>query len=151
MLEVIMALSLSSPVFSPNGSILTLTANPGSNVFLGWTGACSGNQLTCTAGVSGATQVGATFVPQYSLSISRSNSGAVTGTQGGNDKSINCGGDCSAKFTLGTVVTLTAVPAAGKSFINWTGSGAGDCNLSTSLSCNVTITGNTSIQANFSK
>jgi List-Bact-rpt repeat protein len=46
-------------------------------------------------------------------------------------------------------VTLTAAPPAGLNFVNWTGSGAGSCSLSTAPTCNVTVTTNTSVQANF--
>jgi List-Bact-rpt repeat protein len=132
--------------FAPSGTILSLTANPGGNVFLGWTGACSGNQPTCSVGVSGATQVGASFAPQFTLSVGRSNPGAIIATPSGNDRAIDCGGSCSAKFTQGTTVTLTAIPPAGKSFVNWNGACSG-----TQSTCSLTITQNTSVQAVFSK
>lgn len=133
------------------GTTVTLVANPGSLIFNGWTGACTGTQLTCVVNVSGQTNVGASFLPQFTLSVGRSNSGTVTATPAGNDRLLNCGGNCSAKFTSGTTVTLTATPPAGKTFINWTGSGAGPCNLSTSPTCSLVITKDTSVQANFSK
>ena len=133
------------------GSAVTLVANAGGNVFTGWTGACTGTSLNCVVTVNGQTNVGASFAPQFTLSVGRSNSGTITATPNGNDRALNCGGACSAKFTSGTVVTLTATPPAGKSFVNWTGSGAGACNLSTSTTCTLTISNNASIQANFSK
>lgn len=132
--------------FAPNGTLLTLTANPGGNVFLGWTGSASGTQTTISVPVNGATSVGAIFRPQFTLSLGRSNSGSITGTPTGNDRALNCGGTCSAKFTQGTVVTLTAIPAAGKQFLNWTGGCSG-----TSPNCTVLVTSNTSVQAVFSK
>ena len=64
----------------------------------------------------------------------------------GNDRAIDCGGNCSAKFTDGTAVTLTAVPPAGKTFVNWAGGCAG-----TDPTCTLTITKDTSVQAVFSK
>lgn len=137
--------------FAVKGTSITLTANPGSLIFGGWTGACSGTALTCTVAVNGPTSVGAIFLPQYTLSVGRSNSGTVIGTPNGNDRQLNCGGNCSAKFTSGTVVTLTATPPAGKTFVNWSGSGSGPCNQSTSNVCTLTVTGNLSVQANFSK
>lgn len=130
--------------------VVVLTANPPSNgVFTGWGGACGGNQLSCTLTVTDEMAVTANFATQFGLSIGRSGSGTVTGTPAGNDRSIDCGKTCSAKFTQGTAVTLTATPPAGHQFVNWTGSGAGACNLSTVPTCNVTITQDTSIQANF--
>jgi hypothetical protein len=132
--------------FTLNGTALSLTANPGGTVFAGWDGACSGTQLTCTVTVNGATQVSATFKSQFTLSVGRSNPGTVTATPIGNDRALNCGGDCSAKFAEGTLVTLTATPPAGKQFVNW----AGACS-STAPICVLSITKDTSVQAVFSK
>ncbi|HYW73781.1 MAG TPA: hypothetical protein VE961_22355, partial [Pyrinomonadaceae bacterium] len=64
----------------------------------------------------------------------------------GNDRALDCGGNCSAKFSQGTTVTLTATPAAGKLFVNWSGACSG-----TSPTCTLTIDKNTSVQAVFSK
>jgi hypothetical protein len=132
--------------FAPKGTAVTLTANPGGNVFTGWTGACSGTQPTCTVTVSGPVQVGAAFLPQFTLSVGRSNSGTVTGSPSGNDRALNCGGACSAKYTQFTTVTLTAAPPAGKTFVSWGGACSG-----TAPTCTVFITQNASVQANFSK
>ena len=72
--------------------------------------------------------------------------GTVTGSPAGNDRAVDCGGNCSAKFTDGTVVTLTATPPGGKQFVNWSGACSG-----TVPACAVTITRDTSVQAVFSK
>ena len=132
--------------FGVKDSVLSLTASAGNNVFTGWTGACTGTQLTCSVTLSGQMTVGASFAAQYSLSVGRSNSGTVTASPSGNDRALNCPGDCSAKFTAGTAVTLTATPPAGKSFVNWAGACSG-----TSPVCVLTVTGSTSVQAVFSK
>lgn len=58
----------------------------------------------------------AIFIPQFTLSVGRSNPGTVTATPAGNDRVLNCGSYCSAKFTLGTTITLTATPPDGKTF-----------------------------------
>ncbi|MBI1762554.1 MAG: hypothetical protein HYR56_14065 [Acidobacteria bacterium] len=137
--------------FAVKNTALGLSENPGGLVFTGWAGACTGTQVNCTVAVNGVTLVGANFLPQFTLSVGRSNSGTITATPNGNDRALNCGGNCSAKFTSGTTVTLTATPPAGKSFVNWSGSGAGACNLSTATTCTLTITNNLSVQANFSK
>ncbi len=136
-------------VFLNAGSLQTLTAAPASGKFFtGWGGACSGKSLTCTATVNGQTTVTATFQSQHTLTVSKSNSanGTVTATPAGNDKTINCGKTCSAKFTDGTVVTLTATPNAGKTFTNWTNGCTG-----TAKTCTLTISKDVTAQANFGK
>ena len=135
------------------GTAVTVIATPPSNaLFTGWTGACTGTQSNCSVTVNDAITATATFTPMFTLSVGRSNPGTITGTPNGVlSTGINCGSNCSAKFLQGTTVTLTAIPPAGKSFVNWSGSGAGACNLSTNPVCNVPITSNLSVQANFSK
>ena len=134
------------------GTVVTLTANPGSgSVFMGWTGACAGSQATCSLTVNGPTAAGATFAQVFTLSVGRSNPGTITGVPTGTDRAINCGSNCSAKFAAGTTVTLTATPPAGKTFVSWTGNGAGACTLSAVPTCSVIISKDTSIQANFGK
>lgn len=132
--------------YETNGNTVTLTASIGSTIFTGWTGACTGTQLTCAVPINGKMTVGATFLNQYTLSVGRSNPGTVTATPNGNDHALSCGGTCSAKFTDGVAVTLTAIPPDGKSFVNWSGGCTG-----TSPTCTLTITGNTSVTAVFSK
>lgn len=133
-------------VFATNGSVLSLTATPGGSVFTGWSGACSGTALTCSVSINKQVTVGATFKSQFTLSVGRSNPGTVTGSPSGNDRVLDCGGNCSAKFTDGSAVTLTATPPAGKTFVNWAGACSG-----TQPTCVVTITRDTSVQAVFSK
>ena len=142
------------------GTVVTLTAKAGSNTtFTSWTGGgCSGSGLTCTVTINDSVNVDALFTanapaggggggggggtPQFTLSIGRSNTGTVTSDLAG----INCGSSCSAKFNSGAVVTLTATPPAGKTFVSWGGVCAG-----TASTCAVTMTGNSSAQANFGK
>jgi hypothetical protein len=128
------------------GTAVTLTANPPSNaVFSGWTGACSGTQTTCSVTVNGALNVTATFTTVFTLSIGRGGNGSIAGNPNGEfGTSINCGSSCSAKFKQGTTVSLTATPAAGLNFVNWTGACSG-----TVPTCSVTITQDTKVQANF--
>jgi len=69
-------------------------------------------------------------------------SGTVTGPAGNpNNGGINCPGDCTESYNPGTNVTLTATPAAGSEFQEWTG----DCNNSGE----VTINGNRTCVATF--
>ena len=157
-------LSCGSKCVSPYtaGSVVTLTAKPASgSVFTGWTGACIGSNSSCNVTVNGRVEAIANFAAapsggggggggggsttSFTLSIGRSNPGTVTGLPAG-DKTINCGSVCSAKFSNGTAVTLTATPPAGKTFASWGGACSG-----TTPTCNVTITKDTSVQANFNK
>jgi hypothetical protein len=126
------------------GTAITLTASPASGVaFGGWTGACAGLQTTCTVTMNSAATVTATFVPAFTLSVGRSGKGTVTSNPDG----IGCGlksGSCSAKFGQGTSVTLTAIPDPGSVWTGWSGA----C-TDTNLTCTVSITKDTSVQANF--
>lgn len=130
----------------PAAAAETITANaPSNGVFNGWTGACTGNQNSCSFMANGALQTTATFTTVFTLSVGRGGSGSVTGTPNGEfNTSINCGGSCSAKFQQGATVLLTATPAVGASFTGWTGA----CSGST-LTCTVIITADTKVQANF--
>jgi len=145
------------------GSIVTLNAKAASgSTFLAWGGACAGNALTCKVTVNAESTVTATFSAgggggvggggggggggTFTLSVSHTNPGTVTGTPAGKDQAIDCGAACSAKFAPGTAVTLTAVPPAGKAFVN----GSGACS-GTTPTCTVTMSANTSAKAVFTK
>jgi aryl-phospho-beta-D-glucosidase BglC (GH1 family) len=88
------------------------------------------------AGVSSGTQ--------YTLSTAKSGSG--TGTITSSPSGINCGSTCSAGYSSGTAVTLTASPASGSTFAGWSGacSGTGSCTVSMSAARSVTATFNSS-------
>ena len=140
-------LSCGSKCSSPYalGTAVSLVAQPASgNVFAGWAGACSGTQTTCTINVTDSLTATATFIAQFTLSIGRSGSGTVTGTPSGIDRAISCGGNCSAKFSQATVVTLTATPAAGAQFTGWSGACTGTATI-----CSLSINKDTSVQASF--
>ena len=146
-------------VYNP-GTTVTLTAKANSgSTFSGWSGACAGANATCTVTLNAESAVTATFVAvvagggggggggvggggTYKLSIGRSNAGIVTSDPLG----ITCGSTCSAKFTAGSIVTLTATPPAGKTFVGWGGACSGTAPL-----CSLNLTGDASVQATFSK
>ncbi|KQU73470.1 hypothetical protein ASE08_13435 [Rhizobacter sp. Root16D2] len=121
-----------------SGTSVTLTATSGSaSHFSGWTGACASTGTvttsggTCTVKVGAATQAGAAFaLNTYTLTVVKQGSGSVASTGG----SIACGSTCSASFNAGTAVTLTATPASGYTFSNWTGACTG-----TSSTCQLTM------------
>ncbi len=82
--------------------------------------------------------------PTYALTVTRSGTGGgtVTSTPTG----INCGTACSATYTAGTTVTLSATAASGSTFAGWTGcTGTGaTCTVAMSAARAVTATFNTS-------
>jgi hypothetical protein len=142
------------------GFIITFVAQPASgSTFAGWQGACAGSPSTgCNVPTTNADQIitavfdavakggggggGGGGGSTFTLSIGRSNTGTVTSDVGG----INCGSVCSAKYAQSSAVTLSAVPPAGKSFVSWGGACTG-----TAAVCSLTVGGNLSVQANFSK
>lgn len=74
---------------------------------------------------------------------------AVTGngTVQSSPAGISCPATCSADFTRGSSLTLTATPGAGQQFVGWSGPNAGGC--TTNPVCTGTLTGNSSITATF--
>ncbi|HJQ37008.1 MAG TPA: N-acetylmuramoyl-L-alanine amidase [Thermoanaerobaculia bacterium] len=87
-----------------------------------------------------------TPVTNYTLSVSGAGNGSGTVTGNGINCSINSGstsGTCSASFSSGTNVPLTATPNGGSTFTTWGGacSGAGGCT--------VTMSSNKSVSASF--
>jgi hypothetical protein len=110
------------------GTVVTLTALPDASAsFTGWSGASTGTGA-CVVVMDGAKAVTATFTLQtFPLTVNKTGigSGTVASSPGG----ITCGGTCSANFTVGSVVTLTATADAGSSFAGWSGActGTGAC------------------------
>jgi len=122
-----------------SGTIVTLTATPSSNAtFAGFSGACTG--ATCVVTMNAVKNVTATFAANR-LTVTRSGTGAGTVTGTG----IACGADCTEDYNVGTIVTLTATPAAGSVFAGWSGggcSGTGTCpvTMNTATTVNATFT-----------
>ena len=83
--------------------------------------------------------------PTLTVSNSGTGSGIVTSAPSG----INCGSTCSARYSTGTAVTLTAAPDAGSAFTGWSGAcqGAGDTCVVTmaAVTATETVTANYSI------
>ena len=82
--------------------------------------------------------------PTGSVQLTVQAAGAGGGTISSNPAGINCGQACSASFSSGTQVTLTASPAANSFFTGWSGACSG------TGACKVTLTQNASVMANFS-
>lgn len=82
----------------------------------------------------------------FAVTVSLKNAGTVTATPSGVDRSINCGNVCSATFKAGTPITLVASAPPGLVFVGWSGACVG-----TAPTCDLTVNGNLSVKASFSK
>ncbi len=133
-----------SSTFTPN-TIVTLTTTPQlGSTFAGWSGSgCSGTG-TCQITATAAHSVTATFnLQSYNLTITPTGTG--TGSVTSSPIGISCGTLCSAPFSAGEVVTLTAATAPGTSFDGWSGGGCSGTNLT----CQVTMDAAKSVSATF--
>jgi hypothetical protein len=128
------------------GTVVTLTATPGSGqTFTGWSGAdCSGTSATCTVTMSQARSATASFSGTAIYPLNVGTDGDGTGTVTSNVGGINCGSTCSASYSDGTIVTLTASPGSGSNFVGWNG----DCS-GTSTTCAVTLSQARDVVATF--
>ena len=114
-----------------NNASVTLTATPsGGQTFTGWTGTTTGctqnagPPATITCPMNQARNINAAFTGSslyYPLATTVVGSGTVTSNIAG----IDCDPDCAETYAANTAVTLTATPAAGQSFIGWTGDTTG--------------------------
>ncbi len=102
--------------------------------------------MTVSDGKGGTTQgnvnVTVNDIPPVTLTIQKNGSGIVTSNPSG----INCGRNCQMSVNAGTQVTLTAQAGPGQSFTGWSGggcTGTGNCVL--------TVSANTTVQANFTQ
>ncbi|MBM4462655.1 MAG: hypothetical protein FJ012_04860 [Chloroflexi bacterium] len=113
---------------------IAATANTG-YVFDKWSGDASGTATTVTVTMTKDKSVRAEFKKiQYTLTI------AVSPTGGGTVTANPTG----PTYDAGTAVTLTATPASGYQFVNWTGDATG-----TSATVSVTMSANKTVTANF--
>ena len=124
-------------------TVVTLAATPSPGfVFSGWSGACTGTaacQVTMNAAQAVTAHFSAAPPPTFDLTVATAGGGEGTvasSTPGG----IACGAACSRSFDGGTVVSLTATPAAGSFFAGWSGActGKGACDVTMSAARNVT-------------
>jgi hypothetical protein len=133
--------------------VLTATADPGS-AFAGWSGACTGTSTTCRVTMTQSRSVRASFsgsgVQSYTLNVSGSGTGNGTvRSQTGLTPAINCtitagtagATGCSASYTQGTAVTLTATAATNHTFTGWSGNCTGTGTCAITMSSNRAVTG----------
>jgi endoglucanase len=78
----------------------------------------------------------------YTLTVTKAGTGSGTVTS--SPSGINCGSTCSANYSSGTSVTLTAAAAGSSTFAGWSGacSGTGACTVSMTAASSVTATFN---------
>lgn len=126
------------------GTTVTLTATAaGDSTFMGWTGGGCSGAGTCEVTVTAATTVTATFtLNSHALSVFKGGTGGGTVTS--SPAGIDCGSSCSATYSHGTMVTLTATPSASSTFTTWSGGGC-----SGTGPCTVTMTAATFVTAVF--
>jgi uncharacterized repeat protein (TIGR02543 family) len=119
-----------------SGTSVTLTATPAAGwSFANWSGGATGTTNPLTITMDGNKSITANFTQNlYTLTVTTSGSGSVSK----NPDQVN--------YLSGTSVTLTATPAAGWSFANWSGGATGTTNPLT-----ITMDGNKSITANFNQ
>jgi Divergent InlB B-repeat domain len=127
------------------GTVVTLTAAPAvGSALAGWSGGgCSGTG-TCVVTMNSVQAVTATFVLQPDFNLTVIKSGAGSGTVTSAPSGVNCGATCALLYPGGTVVTLTATPAAGSTFGGWTGGGCAGTGT-----CVVTMIADTVVTAQF--
>jgi uncharacterized delta-60 repeat protein len=92
-------------------------------------------------GVSATFQSTVTFLDgPKPLQVTKAGSGAGTVTS--NPAGIACGATCSASYPVNQVVVLVAAPAAGSTFLGWSGacSGTGACSVTMTAAKSVTAT-----------
>ena len=126
------------------GSMVTLSAaSDGDSTFVGWTGGgCSGTS-DCVVTLGSDTTVDAEFeLVTFPLTVTLA--GAGSGIVISNPAGINCGSDCAEDYSVGTMVTLNALPAIGAgAFAGWSGggcSGTGSCVVTVNAATEVTAT-----------
>jgi hypothetical protein len=120
-----------------NGTVVALSATPApGSVFSGWSGSgCSTASVTMNQNKNCIATFNAVAVQSFGLSVNKTGTG--NGTVTSNPAGINCGSDCSESYTSGSVVALSAVPAAGSTFSGWSGNGCstGAVTMNGSRSC----------------
>src|SRR5207249_1812966 len=87
-----------------------------------------------------------TAVAPTTFTLTVTKTGTGSGTVTSSPPGIDCGPTCSAAYDSGTVVTLTATPAAG-SFI----SGSSGCDVVSETSCTVTMNAARTVTAIFTR
>ena len=128
------------------GASLNVVANPAAgSTFSGFTGDCVGGacSLTLTNDVTiTATFTRNTYAHTVSVASVRGGLGRVTSTPAG----VDCGSACVASFAHGELVTFTAEPEPGSTFLGWSDSGGACSGVGT---CSITVSATRTLSASF--
>ena len=108
----------------------TIVADGSGGAIITWQDFRSSNYDIYSQRVSGS----GTFTSTLSVSVNGN------GSVGSSPAGINCPGDCSEAYALGTSVTLTAAPNSGWGFYGWEGActGTGACTFNMTVDTSVT-------------
>jgi hypothetical protein len=128
-----------------DGFQVTLSASPSAgSIFTGWSGGgCSGTG-TCVLPMTSDATVTATFTSNAAIGLTVVKTGGGSGTVTSSPAGINCGATCTANYTSGTVITLSAAWDADTVFAGWSGASCGRTSV-----CTLTLTSPTTITARF--
>jgi hypothetical protein len=129
-------------------SSVTLTANgTAGSTFTGWSGACTGIG-SCIVVMNAPQTVSATFTaPPSTASLTVTNIGTGSGTVNSSPGGIaQCTNSCTANFTIGTTVILTATPTNGSTFEGWSTNGCTGTGT-----CTVLVNGLQTVTATFTR
>jgi hypothetical protein len=140
------------------GTVVTLTATPGEgSTFTAWSGDCGGgdiNQVNTVVETENTVNITinanktciAIFESQQQYTLTVELAGKGSGTVTSEPSGIDCpGGDCSATYNEGTMVTLTATPDECSYLDIWSGGGCGGTGQ-----CAVTMNADKTVTATFS-
>lgn len=104
--------------------------------------ACSSLAILAVLALGLASCGGGSSGGAHLLTVQKGGTGAGTVTGGG----LDCGATCSTSLPDGTVVALTATPAAGSTFVAWSG-----CDTVAGATCNVTLGADRAVTATFAQ
>jgi len=151
--NVIIPGTTSFTVTEPAGTTLNLTApaTVGSNTFASWSGCTSTSTVTCSVTLNANMTVTANYtVPAapYTLTVNSTDpaSGVAIDVSPADINSATNGNTSFTRtYNSGTSVTLTAPATSGSNtFSSWTG-----CTTASSVTCNVTMSADTTVTANY--
>ncbi|MHB8799709.1 MAG: BACON domain-containing protein [Thermoanaerobaculia bacterium] len=124
-------------------SVSPASGSGSANVTVSWA-ANSGAPRAGTVTIAGQVHtVSQAAAPSYLLPLVVGRLGNGAGLVSSSPAGISCGSACSASFTAGSSVTLTASPSAGSRFAGWAGggcSGTADCTVAMNAAKTVSAT-----------
>ena len=129
----------SEPDWSPDGSSIAFA---GSNNTISTVPAGVGAPTLILSNATRPAWTPYTMPVPRTLTIERAGGGS--GTVSSSPAGIDCGSTCTSAFMPGSIVTLTALPAAGSTFAGWSGGGC-----SATGACQVTLNSDATITATF--